>query len=121
MWKNTSDETEKFKKENKHRICTTMDPVIKAIDPQKIMAISGSYTYPEILNDYKMKKLIESVDEKGWEEKLNKVRDFDLLELPNGDLLVNGNGNHRAVLAKERKIPEVRANVQTVVYDDFEK
>ena len=45
-----------------------------------------------------MKRLKESVELNGWVDA--NIMSFCLLEFPNGDLAVNGAGNHRAVLSE---------------------
>lgn len=106
----------KFKENNKDRIVKTAEPILTEIDPQKIIAINSNYKYPEILTDYKMKELKKSVELKGWVNK--NTMSFCLLEFPNGDLIVNGAGNHRAVLSKVLSIPSVKAMVAKVEYQD---
>ncbi|MEA3318417.1 MAG: hypothetical protein U9Q88_00215 [Bacillota bacterium] len=113
-WKVTEKVIENFVKKYEDKKVTTLDEVIKLIDPQRIIAINETYDYPEILNDYKMNKLKKSVEENGWtNEAPSTIR---LLELPNGDLLVAGCGNHRAVLSKELSIPVIKAAVAVVKF-----
>lgn len=115
-WKSTEEIIKSFRKENEGRCLTTLEEVPMEIDPQRIIAINNTYEYPEILNDYRMKSLKESVIANGW---INKnIGGFSLLMFPNGDLAVNGGGNHRAVLSKELAIPRVKAMVEKVIYTD---
>jgi hypothetical protein len=115
-WKSTEQVIKKFIKENENRCTHTLDEVPMYINPQKIIAINDNYEYPEILNDYKMQELKNSVKYNGW---INKnIQTFCLLMFPNGDLVVNGAGNHRGVLSKELSIPSVKAMVAKVVYSD---
>ncbi|OOZ97605.1 hypothetical protein CQZ91_13415 [Bacillus cereus] len=115
-WKKTEAVRKEFCEINKNRHVTTIDSVIQSINPQDIIAINETYDYPDILNDYKMEKLKNSVKSEGWKDK--QPRDFCLLMLPDGKMLVNGGGNHRAVLAKELSIESVKANVAKVIYLD---
>lgn len=110
----TSNIINKFIKENKNRVCITENPIAMIIDPQKIIAINDSYDYPEILEDYKMIQLRDSVEKNGWHD--DNYLGICLLQLPNGDLLVNGCGNHRAVLSKVLEIPNIKASVAIVKY-----
>ena len=115
-WEYTEKVINEFERENKNRRVITLDSIPMDINPQRIIAINDVYEYPEILDDYRMIKLKESVENQGW---INKnIGGFSLLMLPNGDLIVNGGGNHRAVLSKELQIPSVKAMVARVVYDD---
>ncbi|GKU24315.1 hypothetical protein [Clostridium folliculivorans] len=115
-WKSTEKIISSFIKENEGRTVTTLEAIVMDIDPQKIIGINDNYEYSEIINDYKMKPLKESVTKNGWRN-IN-IQSFCLLMFPNGDLVVTGAGNHRAVLAKELAIPSVRAMVAKVVYTD---
>jgi hypothetical protein len=107
---------EKFKLDNSHRNVTTFEPIIRDVNPQKIIGINEVYNYPEILEDYKMKKLKDSYAKNGWKDKTPQT--LDLLEFPDGSIIVNGNGNHRAVLAKVKSLSSIKANLQKVVYHD---
>lgn len=116
MWKSSEEMIENFIRENEGRKVSTQEAVPMFINPQKIIGINNNYTYPDILNDEKMERLIESVDENGW---INiHIQTFCLLMFPNGDLVVNGAGNHRAVLSKEYSINSVQAMVAKVIYED---
>ncbi|NKF05288.1 hypothetical protein J1C67_14475 [Clostridium gasigenes] len=115
-WEVSENVISEFRTDNKNRRVTTISEEYMYIDPQMIIAINSDYEYPEILNDYKMKRLEESVISNGWLN--NNIGDFSLLMLPNGHLVVNGNGNHRAVLSKEMKIKSVIANVIRIIYED---
>ena len=115
-WKYTEEVIDEFKRKNQNRSVITLDEMLMDINPQRIIAINNVYEYPEILDDYKMINLKKSVENDGW---INKgIGGFSLLMLPNGDLIVNGGGNHRAVLSKELQISSVKAMVARVVYDD---
>jgi len=116
VFKSTEEVIKIFKVSNKNRIVKTAEPTPTEVDPQKIIAINNNYRYPEILNDYKMEKLKKLVELNGWVNK--DVMGFCLLEFPNGDLVVNGAGNHRAVLSKILSIPSVKAMVAKVEYQD---
>lgn len=76
--------------------------------------MNKNYSYPEILSDYKMEKLKASYKKHKWLNDSKAILGFCLLKLPNGDLLVNGGGNHRAVLAKEEGLTSVKAWVAEV-------
>lgn len=115
-WEETEQIIEEFNEKNKDKRVKTLDAIPMDIDPQKIIAINDNYEYPHILNDYKMQLLKESVNTNGWTNE--GIGGFSLLMLPNGDLVVAGAGNHRAVLSKELSIPSVKAMVARVVYDD---
>lgn len=111
----SEDVIKKFKLENKNRTVSTYDVWIQDIDPSKIIAINWPYTYPEILDDFKMKKLKKKIKNKeDWDMCPNKAMTLNILKFPNGDLVVNGSGNHRAVLAKELGMGKVKANVKEV-------
>lgn len=60
--------------------------------------------------------LRKSVEENGWTNENPET--LCLLEMPNNDLLVNGMGNHRAVLAKELSINAIMASVEKVRFVD---
>ncbi|AIQ59676.1 hypothetical protein [Paenibacillus borealis] len=113
-WKTTEKVIKKFQEKYKDKAATTLGAVLKDVDPQKIIAINESYDYPSILNDYKMGILKESVEKNGWTNE--RPDGIYLIELPNGDLLVGGMGNHRAVLAKELGIPSIKASVGLVKF-----
>ena len=104
-----------FKIENKSRIIDTFDIWIQDIDPSKIIGINFPYSYPDILEDYKMKKLKNKISSKqDWDMCAKKAMTLEILKFPNGDLIVNGNGNHRAVLAKELGMKSIKAKVKEV-------
>jgi hypothetical protein len=103
---------EKQQAKDKDVIIETLSEVIKEVDPQKIVAINETYDYPSILNDFKMERLKKSVKGNGWTDEDPST--ISLLELPNGDLLVAGQGNHRAVLSKELSIAKIKAAVAEV-------
>ena len=116
-FKKTEEVIEEFKLNNMGRICETKDDEIMDINPQRIIALNDNFDYEEIIEDYKMKHLKKSVEENGWQNK--NIQTFNLLMLPNGDLLVNGAGNHRAVLSKELGLTSIKASVKKVVYKDI--
>lgn len=118
-WYYTEDLIEEFKMKNKNKEYIHLDAVEMDINPKNIIAINNTYGYPEILNDYKMKRLKTSYKENSWLDNSRSILTFSLLMLPNGDLLVNGGGNHRAVLAKEEGLESVRALVSRVIYKDY--
>lgn len=115
-WKSTSQVIKAFKSQNQGRCVETLEAIPMDVNPQNIIAIDSNYSYPEILEDYKMKKLKESVESNGWTNE--NIGSFSLLMFPNGDLVASGGGNHRAVLSKELSISSVRAMVSKVVYCD---
>ncbi|WP_312908004.1 hypothetical protein [Tissierella praeacuta] len=115
-WSISEDVIKEFKDKNSDRFVDTLAPEIIDINPQNIIAINRTYKYPEILNDYKMQILKKSVCEKGWTNE--KPHGFCLLMFPNGDLVVAGAGNHRAVLSRELSISSVKASVAKVIYCD---
>lgn len=112
IWKKTEYVIKQFMDENKEKNYKTLPSEIMIINPQNIISINENYSYPEILNDCKMDRLKKSVEEYGW--KNENIHSFELLMLPDGALLVNGAGNHRAVLAKELHIESVKALVSKV-------
>lgn len=116
VWFKSEDVIRKFKSDNSHRNVTTLEPIIRDVDPQKIIGINEVYDYPEILGDFKMERLKRSYDSIGWKDKVPQT--LDLLEFPDGSIVVNGNGNHRAVLAKEESLSSIKANLMKVVYND---
>ncbi|MGG3943362.1 hypothetical protein ABEV54_18205 [Peribacillus psychrosaccharolyticus] len=116
IWFKSEDLIEDFQNKNKGRCITTSVSKIETIYPQRIIGINENYDYPDILDDYKMQKLKKSVKEKGWTNE--GLMGFDLLKFPNGDMVVNGAGNHRAVLSKELSIVEIKANVKRIIYCD---
>ena len=115
-WRYTEEVIDEFERENQNRRVKMLDAIPMDINPQRIIAINDVYEYPEILDDYRMIRLKEAVENQGW---INKsIGGFSLLMLPNGDLIVNGGGNHRAVLSKELQIPSVKAMVERLVYNE---
>lgn len=94
----------------------TFDLGIIKIDPERIIALN--LDVDDIKDDRRMKKLKDSVKSKGWTNE--GPYGFALLQFPNGDLAVNGGGNHRAYLSKELKkqgkLQYVKAHVLKVVY-----
>lgn len=115
----TSEVIEAWKEENKNRKYETIERWIQDIDPSKIIAISQPYEYPEILSDYKMKNLRKKIKTaKDWDMSPKHALSLCLLKFPNGDMVVDGAGNHRAVLAKELKVPIIKATLNEVVYLD---
>lgn len=115
-WKTTETVISEFQEKNADKIVTTDDEEIREVDPQQIKAINETYEYPSILDDYKMGVLKKSFEEKGWTNQNPET--LCLLEMPNGDLLVNGAGNHRAVLAKEKSVKTIKASVLKVKFVD---
>ncbi len=66
-----------------------------------------------------MQRLKQNIDLfGGWDMCPIKASTLDILKFPNGDLVVNGSGNHRAVLAKELGLKSILANVHEVRYLD---
>ncbi|MGG4467385.1 hypothetical protein ABER68_05005 [Paenibacillus alvei] len=96
--------------------CLTFDLGIIEVDPERIIALS--LDEEDIKDDHRMKKLKASVKTNGWTNEA--PQGFSLLQFPNGDLVVNGGGNHRAYLSKKLKgkgkLQYVKANVLKVVY-----
>lgn len=117
-WRYTEDVIEEFKIKYKNRVVDTDDAVLMDINPERIVAINNIFNYPDILNDYKMKRLRKSYEENGWINNHKGIGGFCFLMLPNGDLLVNGGGNHRAVLVKEEGLKSVKAIVNKVKFID---
>ena len=116
-FKRTEDVIREFQLKNKNTAFTTTDPEFMYINPQRIIAINENFNYEEIMQDYKMGILKSSFKKKGWDnDDITSILSFTLLMLPNGDLLANGNGNHRAVLSKELGLTSVKAYVARVVY-----
>lgn len=86
---------------------------LQFVDPQKIVGITNTYNYPEILTDRKMLKLKKDIEEfGGWNNDDKSAWMLQLLELPNGDYVVEGDGNHRSVLAKEMGLTNIKARVK---------
>ncbi len=84
-----------------------------------IKGITETYKYPDILNDRKTKKLKEKIEKYGgWDYDKSKAMTLRLVELPNGDLVVNSCGNHRAVLSKELGMTKINAYVSKIVLID---
>ncbi|WP_368244219.1 hypothetical protein [Clostridium tertium] len=113
-WKYTEDVLNEFCSVHKGKYFLTDDEEIMEINPQRIISINNTYAYPDILNDDKMKVLKKSYKENKWLKNYKAILGLSLLMLPNGDLLVNGGGNHRAVLAKEEGLSHVKAFVSKV-------
>ncbi|MRS25920.1 hypothetical protein [Bacillus sp. RIT694] len=113
-WRVSEEVIEEFSKNNQDREVTTDDIGVQSINPQDIIAINENYDYPDILSDYKMDKLKKSVEENNWTNE--QPQGFCLLMLPDGKMIVNGAGNHRAVLAKELSIESVKATIKKVRY-----
>lgn len=72
---------------------------IMEVNPQRLIALEDNFSYPEILEDRDSKRLMESIRIKGWIDKLPDILGFNILQLPNGDLIVDGSGNHRAAVS----------------------
>lgn len=106
-----------FMNRNKNSRVKTLKPKCQYVDTDKIIAINKPYEYPEILNGHKMIELKKSIKTASdWDMDDEKASNLELLKFPNGDMVVNGNGNHRAVLAKELGIKSIKANVHEVKY-----
>lgn len=87
IWEYTEKVIDEFKRENKNRRLITLDAIPMDTNPQRIIAINDVYEYPEILDDYRMIRLKESVKNQGW---INKsIGGFSLLMLPNGSNLAS--------------------------------
>jgi len=97
-FKNSKDVIDLFESQHAELQFHTSNPEIRFINPQKIIGIRNSQTLEELMNGYKMELLKKSVDEHGWTNE--EPHGINLLELPNGDLVVRNSGNRRAVLAK---------------------
>ncbi|GEM_PF-1352705 len=118
VWLNSQEVIEEFKQQNSGRSVTTLKPEIMEINPQDIVALSLN-AEKVAGNAYKIDRIKLSIKENGWTNKLQDVISFELLMLPDGRLIVGGNGNHRAFLSKEMNIStSVKANVHKVVYQD---
>ena len=116
MMLKTEEVIAEFKNEvmTQKRNVKTIPERIMYINPERIISINDNFEYEEILKDDKMKELEKSVKQNGWTNQNPET--FCLMMLPNGDLLVNGAGNHRAVLSKNLKIQKVKASVCIVEY-----
>lgn len=110
-WKKSEEVISDFKEENSEGRFETVSIGIVEVNPQKIVALN--LDYHDIENDYKMKRLKEKVKQNGWIDV--QPQDLCLLQLPNGDLLVNGGGNHRAVLSNEFGLTCIKADVFKVI------
>ncbi len=108
-----------WEEQNKGRKETIIEHWIQEVDPSKIIGISFPYKYPEILEDRKMKKLKEKIKSANdWDMRDQYAVKLCLLKFPDGTMVVTQNGNHRAVLAKELKVPIIKAKVHEIVYTD---
>ncbi|MGE5705056.1 MAG: hypothetical protein ACM32O_21210 [Clostridia bacterium] len=110
-WKNSEEVIESFKKTTT-KGCETIECGVLEIDPRKIIALDLDYN--DIKDDYKMKELKESVKKNGWTNQ--NPQTLCLLEFPNGEYVVNGGGNHRAVLSNELGLKGIQATVMRVIY-----
>jgi len=88
---------------------------IMEVNPQRLIALEDNFSYPEILEDYDSKRLMESIRINGWIDKLPDILGFNLLQLPNGYLIVDGSGNHRSAVSYYLKIDKVKANVSRII------
>lgn len=104
--------------EKNNIVARTMEYEFMEVNPQNIVSIQGNFDYPDILEDEKSIKLIDSISKSGWINNYKNIVDFTLLMLPDGRLCCSGNGNHRAVVTKYLGLTKVRANVGKFVIID---
>lgn len=110
QWQNTYAVLEPYK--NGKYI--SVDAGVRSIDPSRIIALS--LPYEDIVTDHKMNNLRNSVDQYGWENR--NPRSISLMRLPNGDYIVDGGGNHRAVVTNEKGIKQIQASVTVIMPGD---
>lgn len=87
------------------------DVGICCVCPMQIVGLS--LPYAEVVSDRQMNSLRERVKSTGWNDP--HPNGLHLYLMPEGDYLVNSGGNHRAVLANELKLCEIKASVTVVV------
>lgn len=105
-----------FFKDKDRKDYVTTNHKIEKINPQKIIGITPTYKYPDILNDRKTLRLKEKIEKfGGWDNDEFKARSLALIELPTGNYIVDGGGNHRAVLSKELGMTEITAFVRKLI------
>lgn len=111
----TEEIIKEFKEENSAGSFQTFEMGIIDIDPSNIIALN--FPVEDIINDEKMQRLKTSVESNGWTNE--NPGGFSILQFPNGDLAVNGGGNHRGYLSKSLKekgeLEFVKADVLKVV------
>lgn len=83
---------------------------IQEIDFSKIIALSIDYEM--VKDEYRMKKLKEKVNEKGWDDP--EPSDLYLYQTRKGNYAVGSSGNHRSVLSNELGISKIKANVTKI-------
>jgi len=111
----TGEMIKEFNEENSNGSFQTFEVGIIDIDPSNIVALD--FPVEDVINDQKMQRLKTSVDSNGWTNE--NPGGFSILQFPNGDLAVNGGGNHRGYLSKSLKekgeLEFVKASVLKVV------
>jgi len=114
--KTTEEVFDEFFKGKDRNDYVTTEHRIKKISPQKIIGITPTYRYPDILNDRRTQKLKTNIQRfGGWDNDEFKARSLRLIELPNGNYVVDGGGNHRAVFSKELGMTEITAFVRKLI------
>jgi len=119
MFLDSKDVIRDFELKNKDIKHKTSNPEIRYINPQRIVGINNSHTYKEMMTGSKMRKLRKSVELNGWTDE--EPYGINLLEFPNGDIVVRGSGNHRAVLSKLLGLQKIKANVAVYIMVKYEK
>lgn len=84
---------------------------VRDVNPQRIVGLSRPYE--DICNDSQMVALRRRVCEEGWNDPF--PCGMDVYRLPDGRLIIQRGGNHRAILARELGLTRVPALVTVMV------
>lgn len=82
------------------------------MDPSRFIALSSDYEM--VCDDYRMRQLRDKVNKNGWNDPDPST--LKLTRLPHGDYVVDGFGNHRALLANEMGLKQIFANVRHIYH-----
>ncbi|RRJ54847.1 hypothetical protein EHV15_35325 [Paenibacillus oralis] len=93
--------------ENKEQKYYQVELGIQTVRPKKIIALSRS------IDEDKLNRLREKVEKDGWKDISPET--ILLWKLPNGALIVNGEGNHRAYYSRIEGIKEIKATVSLII------
>ncbi|KJD47131.1 hypothetical protein [Paenibacillus terrae] len=105
-WKSTQKIQKKIT-ESKEQKYYKVDLGIQKVEPKKIVALSRP------IDDRKLERLRKSVKDDGWTD-INP-QTILLWKLPNGDLIVDGEGNHRAYYSRTEEVKEIKAEVSLII------
>lgn len=107
-WLNSEDVLKQFRDGNHQEILLG----VRLVDPSKFIALSMDCDM--VCNDLRMRQLKQKVDDNGWNDP--NPHTLKLIQLPNGDYVVDGYGNHRALLANERQLSQIPALVRRIFH-----